>query len=38
VGESRLKCQRKPSDCPVFGVVKRMKLGVLEDYQWLRLD
>jgi hypothetical protein len=36
---------RKPPDCPIFGVVKRMKLDVLPtiedlvgDYQWIRLD
>ena len=43
--ESRLKIQRKPPECPIFGAVKRMKLDVLptirnilEDYQWIRLD
>lgn len=36
--ESRLRCKRKLTDFPIFGVVKRMKLDVLEDYQWVRLD
>ena len=36
---------RKPPDCPIFGVLKQMKLDLLPtiedllgDYQWIRLD
>jgi len=45
MSDLRLKVQRKPPDCPIFGTVKRMKLdmlptiqNILEDYQWVRLD
>ncbi len=43
--ESWQSLARRPADCPIFGIPKRMNLNslptvgdVLMDYQWVRLD